>query len=204
MGTIDFSKPITSTLNKNMKFFILAVLLVASVFAEPEAEADPNALYASYGYSGFPYYGYGAGLAYAGAYAPYTYAGYPYAYGYNGYALGATHLIGKRSADAEAEAKPDLGMVLMDMDMLDTHMLELMDTHMPELTPTELTHMPTELTLSARDPLMLKLSQKLGMVLMDMDMLHTATDMLDTHTVTPDTHTLMDTESRLVKILKNG
>merc|ERR1712223_860164 len=103
MGTIDFSKPITSTLNKNMKFFILAALLVASVFAEPEAEADPNAWYASYGYSGFPYYGYGAGLAYAGAYAPYTYAGYPYAYGYNGYALGATHLIGKRSADAEAK-----------------------------------------------------------------------------------------------------
>merc|ERR1712154_171012 len=73
----------------------------------------------------------------------------------------------------------------MDTDMLDTHMPELMDTHMP-----------TELTLSARDPLMLKLSQKLGMVLMDMDM-------LDTHTVTPDTHTLMDTESRLVKLLVN-
>merc|ERR1719188_1823744 len=36
---------------------------------------------------------------------------------------------------------------------------------------------------------------------MDMDMLHTATDTPDTHTVTPDTHTLMDTESRLVKIL---
>merc|ERR1712156_1269038 len=71
----------------------------------------------------------------------------------------------------------------MDTDMLDTHMLELTDTHMPELTP------------SARDPLMLKLSQKLGMVLMDMDMLHTATD-------TPDTHTLMDTESRLVKFLE--
>merc|ERR1712064_35371 len=81
----------------------LAALLVASVFAEPEAEADPNAWYDSYGYSGFPYYGYGAGLAYAGAYAPYTYAGYPYAYGYNGYALGGTHLIGKRSADAEAK-----------------------------------------------------------------------------------------------------
>merc|ERR1712064_52471 len=107
MGTIDFTWAITSTLNKNMKFFILAALLVASVFAEPEAEADPNAWYASYGYSGFPYYVFGAGLAYAGAYAPYTYAGYPYAYGYNGYALGATHLIGKRSADAEAEAKPE-------------------------------------------------------------------------------------------------
>merc|ERR1719150_2691170 len=91
-----------------------------------------------------------------------------------------------------------LGMVLMDTDMLDTHMLELTDTHM-----TELTHMPTELTSSARDPLMLKLSQKLGMVLMDTDMLHTATDTPDTHTVTPDTHTLMDTESRLVKPLVN-
>merc|ERR1712203_1239658 len=111
MGTIDFSKPIISTLNTNMKFFIIAAVLVASVFAEPEAEADPNAWYASYGYAGFPYYGYGSGLAYAGAYAPYTYgaygyAGYPYAAGYNGYALGAAHLIGKRSADADAEAKP--------------------------------------------------------------------------------------------------
>merc|ERR1712223_723501 len=91
----------------------------------------------------------------------------------------------------------------MDTDMLDTHMPELMDTHTPELTPTELTHMPTELTSSAKDPLMLKLSQKLGMVLMDMDMLHTATDTPDTHTDTPDTHTLMDTESRLVKLLEN-
>merc|ERR1719188_1103717 len=90
----------------------------------------------------------------------------------------------------------------MDTVMLDTHMPELMDTHMPELTPTELTHMPTELTSSARDPLMLKLSQKLGMVLMDTDMLHTATDTPDTHTVTPDTHTLMDTESRLVNLLE--
>merc|ERR1712088_155834 len=79
----------------------------------------------------------------------------------------------------------------MDTDMLDTHMPELTDTHMPELTPTELTHMPTELTSSARDPLMLKLSQKLGMVLMVTDMLHT------------DTDTLTDTESRLVKLLEN-
>merc|ERR1719188_2796914 len=61
----------------------------------------------------------------------------------------------------------------MDTDMLDTHTPELMDTHMPELTLTELTHMPTELTSSARDPLMLKL-----------------------------THTLMDTESRLVNLLE--
>merc|ERR1719322_356235 len=79
----------------------------------------------------------------------------------------------------------------MDTDMLDIHMPELMDTH------------TTELTSSARDPLMPKLSQKLGMVLMDTDMLHTATDTPDTHTVMPDTHTLMDTESRLVKLLDN-
>merc|ERR1712227_50981 len=106
--TIDFLKPIISTININMKLFIIAAVLIASVFAEPEAEADPNAWYASYGYAGFPYYGYGAGLAYAGAYAPYTYGAYGYAgfpYAYNGYALG-THLIGKRSADADAEAKP--------------------------------------------------------------------------------------------------
>merc|ERR1712027_132146 len=108
MGTIDFSKPITSTLNTNMKLFIIAAVLVASVFAEPEAEADPNAWYASYGYAGFPYYGYGSGLAYAGAYAPYTYGAYGYPYGayglgYNGYALGGAHFIGKRSADAEAK-----------------------------------------------------------------------------------------------------
>merc|ERR1712025_1302483 len=64
----------------------------------------------------------------------------------------------------------------MDTDMLDTHMPELTDTHMPELT---------------------------RMVLMDTDMLHTATDTPDTHTVTPDTHTLMDTESRLVNLLEN-
>merc|ERR1719281_454972 len=82
-------------------------------------------------------------------------------------------------------------------------MPELTDTHM-ELTVLDTTDMLLEeLTSSARDPLMLKLSQKLGMVLMDMDMLHTATDTPDTHTVTPDTHTLMDTESRLVKFLLN-
>merc|ERR1719411_1840595 len=60
----------------------------------------------------------------------------------------------------------------MDTDMLDTHTPELMDTHMPELTPTELTHTPTELTSSARDPLMLKLSQKLGMVRMEHIRIH--------------------------------
>merc|ERR1712218_453314 len=95
MGTIDFQQPIIYT--TKMKLFIIAAVLLASVFAEPEA--DPKAWYASYGY---PY----AGLTYAGAYAGYpaTY-GYGLGYGYNGYALGA-HYIGKRSADSDAEAKP--------------------------------------------------------------------------------------------------
>merc|ERR1711902_404430 len=78
-------------------------------------------------------------------------------------------------------------------------MPELTDTHM-ELTVLDTTDMLLEeLTSSARDPLMPKLSQKLGMVHMDMDTLdtHTATDTPDTHTVMPDTHTV--TESRLVK-----
>merc|ERR1711997_285878 len=39
---------------------------------------------------------------------------------------------------------------------------------------------------------------------MDTDMLDThMLELTDTHTVTPDTHTLMDTESRLVKLLEN-
>merc|ERR1719323_843470 len=76
--------------------------------------------------------------------------------------------------------------------MLDTHTLmpELTDTHM-ELTVLDTTDTLLELTTSARDLLMPKLNQKLGMVLI-------ATDTPDTHTVMPDTHTLMDTESRLV------
>merc|ERR1712038_2242437 len=79
-------------------------------------------------------------------------------------------------------------------------MPELTDTH-TELMVLDPTDMLLELTTLARDLLMLRLSQKLGMVLMDMDILdtHTATDTLDTHTVMPDTHTLTDTESRLVK-----
>ena len=86
-------------------------------------------------------------------------------------------------------------------------MLELMP-HTPMLDTHTLTDTTDTLlvllTLLARDLLMLKLklSQKLGMVLMDTDMLHTATDTPDTHTVTPDTHTLMDTESSLVNLLE--
>merc|ERR1719150_3042093 len=61
--------------------------------AEPEAKADPEAWGGYAGY-GLGYRGYGYGLGYAGY-------GYPYAsrLGYYG------HYLGKRSADAEPEAK---------------------------------------------------------------------------------------------------
>merc|ERR1711902_100925 len=95
------------------------------------------------------------------------------------------------------------GWLMLTTDMLDIHTLmpELTVTHMA-LTVSDTTDMLLEeLTSSARDPLMLKLSQKLGMVPMVMDILdtHTATDTPDTHMVMPDTHTLTDTEIRLVK-----
>merc|ERR1712150_365046 len=51
------------------------------------------------------------------------------------------------------------------------------------------------LTSSARDLLKLKLSPKLGMVLMDMVLIHTLMVDMDTHTLMVD---IMDTESRLV------
>merc|ERR1712123_529265 len=87
--------------------FIAAACLVAA-FAEPEAKADADAalLYGAYGYGGYasPYaLGYRgcAGYAgYAGAYGAYPYAG---AYG--------AHYIGKRSADAEPEAKADAALL---------------------------------------------------------------------------------------------
>merc|ERR1712154_121712 len=94
--------------------------------------------------------------------------------------------------------KPNHGWPMLTTDMLDTHTLmpELTDTH-TELMVLDTTDMLLELTTLARDLLMLKLSQKLGMVDMDILDTHTATDTLDTHTVMPDTHTLTDTESRL-------
>merc|ERR1712002_1034944 len=67
-----------------MKLAVLALCLVAAVVAEPEAEASPDAYYGSYGY-GLGYRGYGYG-------------------GYYGHGLG---YYGKRSADAEPEAKAD-------------------------------------------------------------------------------------------------
>merc|ERR1712018_893319 len=93
MGTIDFRWPIASTTKTNMKLFLIAAVLIASVFAEPESEAKADAWYGAYGYGGYPY---------AGAYGAYAGA---YGLGYNGYAAGYRYL-GKRSADSDAEAKP--------------------------------------------------------------------------------------------------
>merc|ERR1712122_339315 len=96
MGTIDFQQPIVSTTKTNMKLFLIAAVLVASVFAEPESEAKADAkpwlAYSNLGYAGWPY---AAG-----------YAAYPatYGLGYNGYATGyaGAHLIGKREAEADS------------------------------------------------------------------------------------------------------
>merc|ERR1712130_762027 len=95
--TIDFQQPIVSTTKTNMKLFLIAAVLVASVFAEPESEAKADAkpwlAYSNLGYAGWPY---AAG-----------YAAYPatYGLGYNGYATGyaGAHLFGKREADSEAK-----------------------------------------------------------------------------------------------------
>merc|ERR1712012_1170534 len=125
MGTIDFQQPIVSTTKTNMKLFLIAAVLVASVFAEPESEAKADAkpwlAYSNLGYAGWPYAaGYAAypatyGLGYNG------YARYPYAATYGAYAYPSVyntayaapvatyaeaHLIGKREAEADSEAKP--------------------------------------------------------------------------------------------------
>merc|ERR1712227_350820 len=93
MGTIDFRQPIVSTTRTNMKLFLIAAVLIASVFAEPESEAKADAWYGAYGYGGYPY---------AGVYGGWNGA---YGLGYNGYAAGYRYL-GKRSADSDADAKP--------------------------------------------------------------------------------------------------
>jgi len=78
--------------------------------AEPEPEADPWYYYSGLGYG----HGYGYGLGYrrygyAGHYGyryPYTYGHYGLGYGarYVAHSGGATHIVAKRSADAEPEA----------------------------------------------------------------------------------------------------
>ena len=73
----------------------VAALFAASVFAEPDSEAEAKPWLA---YAGYPY-------AATYAHAAYPYAGV-YGLGYNGYALGG-HYLGKRSADSEPEAEAD-------------------------------------------------------------------------------------------------
>merc|ERR1711970_927517 len=88
-------------LEKQIKMKFIAVACLAAVaFAEPEAKADADAalLYGVYGYGGY-------GLGYAGYGLGYPGYGYPYAAGY--------HYLGKRSADAEPEAKADADPALL-------------------------------------------------------------------------------------------
>merc|ERR1712179_333291 len=92
MGSLTFDSQSYPQL-KNMKLFLIAAVLIASVFAEPESEAKADAWYGAYGYVGYPY---------AGTYGAWTGA---YGLGYNGYASGYRYL-GKRSADSDADAKP--------------------------------------------------------------------------------------------------
>merc|ERR1712112_498599 len=76
-----------SLVEETFKMKLIAIAcLFSSVFAEPEA--DPALVYTNSYVS--PY------VRTYGAYNPYTYS--PYTYG--------AHMIGKRSADAEPEAKP--------------------------------------------------------------------------------------------------
>merc|ERR1719187_939983 len=85
-----------------MKFF-LAVLFVAAVQAEAEAEADPALLYGAYGYGGYGLgyaglgYGYGLGLGYAGLHGL-GYAGLPVL-------PAATVVAEEKAADEEAVAE---------------------------------------------------------------------------------------------------
>ena len=67
---------------------LLVALAIATVLAEPEADANPDAWYGGYyGYHGYPYSSYG-------------YYGYPYRRYYG-------HYLGKREAEAVAPAVDD-------------------------------------------------------------------------------------------------
>ena len=67
---------------------MLVALAIATVVAEPEADANADALYYK-GYYGLPYGGY---------------YGYPYRYGYYGHPYRYGHYLGKREAEPTAEA----------------------------------------------------------------------------------------------------
>merc|ERR1711944_376131 len=98
MGTIDFQQPIVSTTKTNMKLFLIAAVLVASVFAEPESEAKADAkpwlAYSNFGYAGWPY---------AATYGAYAYPSvYNTAYAAPVATYAGAHLIGKREAEADS------------------------------------------------------------------------------------------------------
>merc|ERR1712127_370422 len=113
---IQWSVYTTTTIIMMKSIFFAA--LVAAVAAEAAPEADADAYYGAYGYSGLTNYGYGLNrLSYGGAYglglrsyaaAP-AYTGYSAYTGYGnlyGAGYGARYL-GKRSADAEPEAEAE-------------------------------------------------------------------------------------------------
>merc|ERR1711953_748711 len=83
---------------KMIKSIVFACLAVAA-YAEPEAKADADpALVYSAAYGAYPY-----SVGYHG------YAGYPYSLGaYNYGAYPYVHAIGKREAEAKADADPAL------------------------------------------------------------------------------------------------
>merc|ERR1712210_369256 len=116
--------------SEQLKMKFLIVCLVAAVYAAPEAEAeaDPALFYGGYGY---PYAYGGYGLTYglpavhtvvkaaeadeaavaevktvAAPAVTYAHAAYPYTHAaYTGYpTVAATHVVAKRSADADADA----------------------------------------------------------------------------------------------------
>merc|ERR1712240_916210 len=89
-----------STRTSKMMKSILFVALVAAAYAEAEPKADADAFYGTYGYAA-PFNGYNTAF---NGYNAYAYGARPY--GYNAYNYGSYpyHAIGKRSADAEADA----------------------------------------------------------------------------------------------------
>merc|ERR1711892_548131 len=98
----------------NMLKIALVVCFAAYAAAEAKAEADAALLYGGYGYGGLGYGGHGygglgyAGLGYGGlGYSTLGYGGL----GYSTLGYGGLGYYGKRSADAEPEAKADAGLL---------------------------------------------------------------------------------------------
>merc|ERR1712213_254984 len=140
MGTIDFQQPIVSTTKTNMKLFLIAAVLVASVFAEPESEAKADAkpwlAYSNLGYAGWPY---------AADMLP---TQPPMDLDTTDTLLDTLELTS--SEREKLTPKPSHGRLMLTTDMLDTHTL-------PPMVPT-LTHPSTTLPTLAQSPPMLELT----------------------------------------------